>query len=136
MIRNFTHPVKTPSEYAAEMGEAGYRIQFFGEGEAIVTKPDGETRYFVSLTGETFELGCTCIAGQRLGRCKHVAVVANFRPCDNPGCTGVQEYRPAVTCFGETVNRFECLTCGKTTDPRIAYETRARNRRNRNRPAA
>lgn len=125
---------RTPSEWADIMGRQGYKIRFFGEGEAVVLKPDGETKYFVSLTGETWEHGCTCIAGRTLGRCKHLAVVANFRPCDDPGCTGTMQYRQAQTKYGPA-HRWECAKCGKPTDPRRVQEIRDEKRRNRKRQA-
>ena len=126
--------VKSPSEWADIMGRQGYKIRFFGEGEAVVLKPDEETKYFVSLTGATWDIGCTCLGGQKFGRCKHAAVVSHFRPCDHHRCTGTMEYRQAQTKFGPA-HRWECMDCGKTTDPRIVQDVRDERRRNRKRQA-
>ena len=48
--------------------------------------------------------------------------IPHTRSCDYPGCTGTQEYRQAVTCFGEIIARYECRDCGKTTDPRLVID--------------
>ena len=45
------------------------------------------------------------------------------KPCIEPGCTGIQVYREATTCFHETVGRFECLVCGRTTDARLGVSS-------------
>lgn len=122
--------VKSPSRLAREMGNQGYRIRFFGEGEALVIKPDGKTHYFVSLIGITWDQGCTCPGGRVHGKCKHLAVVSAFRPCDNPECGGIQEYIQPQTACGPT-QVYQCTDCGKTTDPRIVQSLRDNLRRQR-----
>ncbi len=111
----------TPAEWARLMAEQGYKIRFVGEGEAVVLKPDGKTVYYVSLTGVTYVCGCTCIGFQVRGRCKHIAVVAAHRPCDAPGCVGIQAWREYET-IGGPMSVCECKSCRKTTDLRVAYE--------------
>ena len=112
------------------MGRQGYRIRFTGDGEAIVRHPDpAKGPYRVSVTGHTFPMGCTCMGFQYHGRCKHVAVVGHFRPCDAHGCDGVQEYITARTHFGEAISVYECMTCHKTTDPAVVRERRDQRKR-------
>lgn len=126
-MSNVTRPtgaVKSPADLADLMGRQGYKLRFIAEGEAIILRPDPHaTPYLISLTGHTFALGCTCLGAQYRGRCKHIAVVGAYRLCDEPGCTGIQEYHEVET-IGGPMHVYECLTCGKTTDPRHVYEKR------------
>lgn len=125
-------PPLSPSDQADLMGRQGYKLRFVAEGEAIILRLDPHaTPYLVSLTGHTWDLGCTCLAGRVLGRCPHVAVVSAFRPCDEPGCLdGIMEDRTYDT-IGGPVHVYECLRCGRTTDPRIVQEKRDAQRKTR-----
>ena len=117
---------RSPAEWATIMAIQGYRFRFVGEGESLVPKPD-DTLYSVSLTGATFPLGCSCSGGRLLGRCKHVAIVTAFRPCDAPRCSGIQQYRDCET-LGGPVPVYECSHCHKTTAAGLVYEARRLSR--------
>ena len=117
---------RSPAEWATIMAIQGYRFRFTGEGEALIRKPD-DTLYTVSLTGATFPLGCSCSGGRLLGRCKHMAIVTAFRPCDAPRCSGIQQYRDCET-LGGPVPVFGCSRCHKTTAAGLVYEARRLSR--------
>jgi hypothetical protein len=114
---------RNPSTLATTLARQGYQFRFATEGEALVFKPDGVV-YTVSLSGAVFPEGCSCPAGKHALRCKHRIIVENFRPCDAPGCGGVQQYHNTQT-IGGPVPVFERLSCHKTTDPQLVQLARS-----------
>jgi len=123
-----------------KLSQDGYRMDFPNDGEAVVCKPDG-TIYEVSVTGETSELGCTCIGGQYederkaktgdefAASCKHKKVVLHTHVCER--CDGIQVLHLYTTPPPVLEQRdfFRCLNCGQVTDANEVRDKRSKKMR-------
>ncbi len=117
--------------------EDDYKIMRVNDCEAIVTKPDGVS-YKVSLTGETYEVGCSCKGGEfefdrqqkfpgrseYLNACKHKKIL--MATCTCPKCEelmALYEFRtdseiPTIADF------FRCMSCEFITDANMVRAER------------
>lgn len=130
-------PRRTFEDLAAQMGLEGYRVRFIpdSEGEAIVKTPR-LTLHTASLTGATLPPGCSCPGYRHRSHCKHLTVLDHYRPCDEPGCRGTQEYAEEQTAGGGLLRVFRCLVCGKAIDASLVYEKRRHARSPQHEPQA
>ncbi len=110
----------------------GYKVTLTHEdGEAEILKPDGTT-YHV----HNFECSCPDSIGRKGGSyqkgngqhfCKHVAWVAQMRPCEYCGAVMyLTEYR---TAFGSRLKVFECEMCRNAASQDLVREERRAEQR-------
>jgi len=109
----------------------GYRITLDGDGCAEIVKPDGTAYHVVN-----FECDCPDAQGRRGGSyhrptgertCKHVAWVAQLRPCDL--CGGIMALGEFKTAFGSRIEVFECELCRNTVAKDVVRDARRARRR-------
>lgn len=91
----------------AQAKDAGFRFLFQDDGDADVLAPDGE---IFNVNG----FKCTCTNHVYRTHCLHELWIRQLRPCDQ--CGSVMELSEYATCFGETVQYFQCPCCGNARD--------------------
>ncbi len=112
-----------------DMVSKGYVFEWIADGECIIRKPDAGL-YIVSITGETYEIGCTCPGGDFKDdrrekhpeksewqiACKHEKIVMDAHEC--PRCGSVSLYHEYMTPMAQENSFFACLKCKQVIDAR------------------